>query len=361
MFTMTRRSFLHGGVAAIGLPAAIVACAGDGLERAGIVVVPTPNGGIVPSAAFDAAARLQVAFVRDQDVFHTVSGDGGATFAAASRVNDRADFAQGGLFRGPEMAIDADGSVHVVWYSRAWELSKDKTEQGAMYSRSVRGAPFEPGRNIGMEPSDGLSVAARAGQVAIAWHNGDLLRVIRSDDAGASFSAATPVDALPCECCGTSLRIASDGQTFVVYRDRKEDRRDMFIAALARGAGGTRKLKLDSRSWIIKACPISGSGVSLQRAGLIAAWEHDGRILLSRLGLPAWQRSEPVAIGEGKYPVVLSNAETLLVAWSAGETLQWQTFALASLQPLAEGSVKRTSSHRAGGAVSPAGGFVLVV
>lgn len=361
MHSINRRSFLHATAAVVGLPTALVACADNSLERAGIDVVPTPNGGIVPSAQFDAKGRLQVAFVQGQDVFHAVGRDGVSSFGDAARVNDRPGLAQGGLFRGPEMAIDVDGSVHVVWYSRAWELSKDKTEQGAMYARSVRGVAFEASRNIGKEPSDGLSVAAGSGQVAIAWHNGETLKVVRSDDAGTSFSMPTPFEALPCECCGTSLRIAPAGQTIVVYRDRKEDRRDMYVAALDRGASQARQIRLDSESWVFKACPLSGSGTSLRDDRLITAWEHDGQVLMARLDLPAWKRSEPVAIGKGKYPVVLTNADTLLVAWSAGKELLWQTFELASLQPARKGSLRRATSHRAAGAVSPAGRFVLVV
>lgn len=361
MHPISRRTFLQGSTAIVALPAGLAACADDSAARAGIDAVPTPGGGIVPSAQFDAAGDLQVAYLQGKNVFLSQSRDAGATFAAAVRVNDRPGFAQGGLFRGPEMALDGDGGIHVVWYSGAWEMSRDKSEQGAMYARALHGAAFEASRNIGKEPSDGFSVAARAGQVAIAWHNGELLKVVRSDDAGATFSAATPFEALPCDCCATTLRIAPAGQTVIVYRDRKDDHRDMYVAALDRGKTKARRLRLDSRSWIIDACPLSGCGVVLRDEGLTAAWEHDGEILMSRVDVAAWQRSEPVALGRGKYPLVLANADRLLVAWSAGKELAWQSLDLETMRPVGKGSVRRATSHRAAGAVSPAGRFVLIV
>lgn len=361
MHTITRRSFLRGVGATLGLPTALIACAEDSPERAGIAVVRTPHDGLVPSAQFDAEGALHVAFLQGQDVQYVVSRDGGTTFGAPLRVNDRPGYAAGGLFRGPEMAIGDDGSVHVIWYSRAWELSSDRAEQGAMYTRLVPAAAFEPSRNVGREPSDGLSVAVRAGQVAIAWHNGEILKVIRSDDGGRSFAMPLPFDALPCECCGTSLRITPAGTTLIAYRDRKDDRRDEFIATVDRGAARARTLKLDKDSWIMKACPLSGTGTALVDDGAIVTWEHEGRIMMTRLGLTAWRRSDPVAIGEGKYPIVLANAASLLVAWSAGKKLVWQTYDAASLRLRMQGSVPRNSSHRAAGALSTAGKFVLVV
>jgi hypothetical protein len=360
MNAISRRALLRGASACLALPA-FPGCTEERAGKAGIRVVRTPGDGIVPTAQFGPGDVLHVVFVEDKNVFYASSTDRGAGFGKPVRVNDRPSFASGGLFRGPELALGDDGSIHVIWYSRAWELSSDKGEQGPMYSRAAPGGPFEPGHNVGKEPSDGLSIAARGDQVAIVWHNGQALKLLRSGDAGHTFGAASVLDALPCECCDTSLYLTRAGSALVIYRDRLDDRRDMFIALLGRGSARGSKARLDTESWVLKGCPVSGNGAAFSDDSAIVAWERDGRVLMSRVGLADLRASAPQTIGSGHYPLVLRNADSVLVAWNEGRELVWQLYGAASLRQRDEGRVRRASTHRAGGAVAPDGEFVLIV
>jgi hypothetical protein len=358
--TISRRTLLRGAGVCLALPA-FQACTDDREVGAGMRAIRTPANGIVPSAVFGADGLLHVVYVDGKDVFHTSSTDRGIGFAAPVRVNDRLGFAAGGLFRGPELAVGADGTVHVVWYSRAGEFSTDRTEQGPMYTRAAPGAPFESSRNVGKEAADGLSIAVQAEQLAISWQNGEALKVLRSDDAGRSFGSAAVLDALPCECCDTSLYLTRAGVAFIVYRDRLDDRRDMFLASLGRGSARGGKVRLDTRSWVLKGCPVSGNGAAFSDDSAVVAWERDGKILMSRVGLADLRSAAPTTIGAGRYPLVMRNADSVLVAWCDGKKLIWQRFEAASLKRRDEGSIRRTSSHRAGAAVAPDGEFVLVL
>lgn len=357
MTAVSRRTFLL--VAGSALSAS--GCAEDSAESAGVRVVPTPDAGIVPAAHIDAAGLLRIAYLKGQDLLYAESDDAGRTFGAALRINDREGQAQGGLFRGPEMAVGDDASVHVVWYSRAWETSGEKSEQGVMYTRRIAGGRFEPSRNLGKEPSDGFSVGARGREVALAWHNGDALKILRSHDAGASFDAASALDgALPCECCDTNLHVAEDGRLFLFYRDRKDDRRDMYLAMLDRGGRLEGRVKLDDQSWIIKACPLSSSGLVVTQDSALVTWERDGKVLLSRLKRAGLQREEPVSAGSGKHPIVLAGAGTMLLAWSDGQRLVWQIRDAASMKVRKSGSLRRQVSYRAAGVVAPDGTYLLI-
>jgi hypothetical protein len=358
----SRRVMLRGLAAALAAPALVSACADDSAARAGIRVLPTPRGGTVPALKFDPASdMLHLLYLDGQDVFHVESRDGGASFGAPRRVNDKPRFANGGSFRGPELAIGSGGSVHAIWYSRAWEnQSGDKSLQGVMYTRCPAGGEFEPSRNLGVEPSDGYSIAALDNQVALAWHNGEQLKLRRSDDGGQVFAAPVVIDALPCECCATSLQLTPQGAAVLTFRDRAADQRDMYLAWLDRSAPA-RKLKLDARSWVIKACPISGSAVLLGPGHATTVWERDGRILLSRVALDRWQRSEPLELGGGKFPFLLDNAKSTLAAWVDGRKLRWKRFDTTTLRALDEGSVARAVMDRAAGAVSRGGEFVLAI
>lgn len=356
MHLIRRRAFLGSTLAF----AASAACTDDSASRV-IHAVKTPRDGIVPAARFDHHGVLHVIYVQGADMYHVESRDKGGTFTEPVRVNDRPGYAAGGLFRGPDMAIDADGSLHVVWYSIAWRASRDKSEQGVMYTRRPSGGAFEASRNLGREPSDGFSIAARDRQVAIAWHNDDLLKVIRSDDGGGSFSAPTTFDALPCECCGTSLQITPAGKTVIAFRDRAENRRDMYLATLDRDASRSVKTRLDDRSWVINACPMSGTGTVLVNGDAIVAWESDGHVFLSRVTLEGLRRSPPIKIGEGKYPIALFNGNSILAAWSDGGKLRWQLYDTAALERQAEGALRKSSPHRTSGAVTADGKFLLLV
>lgn len=359
----SRRALLRGAAAWVALPWFVTACARDdraSAARAGIRVVPTPNRGIVPAVQYDAAAdRLHLLYLDGQDVFHVESADGGASFGAAQRVNDRPKFANGGLFRGPELALGG-GTLHAIWYSRAYEAKLDQSQQGVMYTRRGADGAFEPSRSPAGEPSDGYSLAVRERQVSLAWHNGEQLKLLRSDDGGQSFGAAVKLDALPCECCVTSQQITPDGAVLLAFRDRTDDRRDMYLTQVER-AGPARKLKLDVQSWVIKACPISGSTLLLGARAATVVWERDGRVLLARVALPDWQRGEPLDLGAGKYPIVLDNGRALLTAWVEGKELRWKRFDPARMGVLDEGRIARTVSDRAAGTVSRGGEFVLVV
>jgi hypothetical protein len=360
----SRRALLRGAAAVLALPALMSACARDdnaAAARAGIRVLPTPRGGTVPAAQYDAAAdRLHLLYLEGQDVFHVESSDGGATFGDPRRVNDRPRFAQGGLFRGPELALGSGGMLHAIWYSRAYEAKLDKSQQGVMYTRRGPGGAFEPSRSVGGEPSDGYSLAVRDQQVALAWHNGEQLKLLRSDDGGQVFGAPRQIDALPCECCVTSMQVTPHGAVLLAFRDRADDKRDMYLT-LVEGAAAPRKLKLDAQSWIIKACPISGSTVLLGAAQATVVWERDGRVLLARVALPGWQRSEPLDIGAGKYPIVLDNTRSMLVAWVDGKRLRWKRFDPSRMSLLDEGSIARSVMDRAAGTLARGGEFVLVV
>lgn len=338
----------------------LVACSADVGHGSKVKIARVPLEGIVPDAKLDDKGDLHVVFLAGEDVFYSASSDLGGTFSKPLRVNDRRGFAQGGLFRGPELAIGADTVLHVVWYNRAWELTPDKTQQGAMYSRRVANGAFEPSRNLSNGPSDGLSVAAHGEHVTVAWQTGERVGLRYSNNGGASFSQLAQLDALPCECCDTSVALSGSGTAYIAYRDRTDDRRDMFLAALDITKSEQKKVKLDTRSWIIRACPMSGVGLATSEEDSVVAWEHDGSIFVSRVNLADLRPSRPVLVDEGKYPIVLRNAQSLLVAWKDGSRLKWKMYDRSSFKVMETGSAGGVSPHRPSGVATATGEYILI-
>jgi hypothetical protein len=102
-----------------------------------------------------------------RDMAFTVSRDGGKTFAPMTRINEDGWSIQGCPDDGPAMAVDAKGTVHVVWPTV-------QHERGVMqYSTTRDGSRFTPPVQIktlgGTRPSHPQVAVATGGRVFHAW------------------------------------------------------------------------------------------------------------------------------------------------------------------------------------------------
>lgn len=102
-----------------------------------------------------------------RDMGFTVSRDGGKTFAPLTRVNQDGWSIQGCPDDGPAMAVDAKGTVHLVWPTV-------KNEMGVLlYATSKNGATFTtpvPVPTLGSpKPSHPQVAIDSAGTVFVAW------------------------------------------------------------------------------------------------------------------------------------------------------------------------------------------------
>ena len=74
---------------------------GDGAVQ----VIAVPGGGRVPDAEIDATDTIHLVYLAGQNVYYVKSIDGGPTFSKPIRVNTEIDFASGGKYRGPDLAL----------------------------------------------------------------------------------------------------------------------------------------------------------------------------------------------------------------------------------------------------------------
>ncbi len=322
-------------------------------------VVRVPKSGIAPDAIFDSAGNLQVVFAAEGAAWHAVSRDQGATFEPPARVSRPPSTAEAGMFRGPELAIGQGDAVHVAWYARGQPLAKPAVPQLAMYGAAR--TSFDPPIDVSRGPADGISIAAGGQDVVVAWHTDDVLEIAVSRDGGSTFAAPATLEALPCECCDTSLSLSAGGPLYVMYRDRKRNERDMYLVEVDMAGFRQRRLRLDSEAWRIDACPMSSAGLARVGPGMVAAWEHAGRILMSRVDLRRWTASAPTLVSKsGKYPVVAAGQGSVLVAWTQQRKVYWRTYDPDTLRPLNEGNVAGAGSHRPAAVALRRGGFVLM-
>ena len=102
-----------------------------------------------------------------RDMGFTMSRDGGKTFAPLTRVNQDGWSIQGCPDDGPAMAVDAKGTVHLVWPTV-------QNEQGViLYATSKNGAAFSTPVRVptlgGPKPSHPQVAVDRSGRVFVAW------------------------------------------------------------------------------------------------------------------------------------------------------------------------------------------------
>jgi hypothetical protein len=321
-------------------------------------------GAIVPDAEIDSDGTVHVAYLSGNDIFYVKSEDGGTSFSEPLRVNSQRGMATGGLFRGPDLSLGKGNRVHVGWYNHANSRQKpEDSEQGFLYSRTNEaGTVFEASRFITGKPSDNYSLAADGrGNLAAVWVR-EKLHFNLSNDGGENFASPSGSPADPCECCGTRAAYSPGGALFVLYRDKQNNDRDMYLARPDRGENSNFPVKLNTETWHIKACPLSGSYLSINGNHLLAAWELIGGIFFSRLST----NGEILTAGEikvsdyGKYPVVLASGRNILVAWKDGTSLQWQMFDLEGNRQGETYTVETSNNgHRPGGVVLPHGRFLL--
>ena len=102
-----------------------------------------------------------------RDMGFTMSRDGGKTFTPLARVSQDGWSIQGCPDDGPAMAVDAGGTVHLVWPTV-------QNEQGViLYATSKNGAAFSTPVRVptlgGPKPSHPQVVVDRSGHVFVAW------------------------------------------------------------------------------------------------------------------------------------------------------------------------------------------------
>ncbi len=302
---------------------------------ADVRIEAVPEGGVQPQVAVDEAGTAHLVYLRGapgaSDVRYAKRPRGGKEWSAPVAVNSEPGSAVAmGTIRGAQVVAGGGGRLHVVW-NGAMKPGAKHGGSGLFYTRLLPGATeFEAQRDLmdGGGLDGGASVAADGkGSVYAVWHGagatpGDperLVRVRKSIDHGATFSAPT-IAGEPgvCACC--SLRaLATSATLTILYRDAHTvGQRDMTL--LSSSDGGAKFRSESVGKWTGNTCPMSSAAM----LGSRLAWETDGKIFTALAG------REPLDLGKGKHPSLAVNAsgETLIVwtvgtGWNRGGTLEW--------------------------------------
>lgn len=336
-------------------------------DSARVQLLRTPNGGLQPQATVDARGVLHLVYFKGEakagDLFYVRQAPGREEFSAPLRVNNVAASAIAvGTIRGAQLAVAADGRVHVVWNGTKAVEGSPHAGAPMWYARlNDAGTAFEPQRDV-MQFTGGLdgggAVAADgSSSVYVFWHGstpdntrgeeGRGVFMARSTDGGKTFAReikVNPRDTGACACCGMRALVDGDGTLFTLYRaaGARVNRDETLL--LSRDRGSSFEVVSD-HSWKAATCPMSSAALITSRSGTVAAWETSDQIYFLTLDPKTQQPSRPIAapgLGKRKHPVVAANSKgELLLAWTEGTGWQrggsvaWQMFD-ASGSPLPE-------------------------
>ena len=204
-----------------------------------------------------------------KEVYHTRSKDGGATWSESVRVDKGQEAVTSThMWIGPQIAANGDQLV-AVWtvagtgfMGRGPLVSMFSGDGGATWTAGPAPAP-QPER--GGQAFPDLAVDAD-GSFHLVWlgklggSKDKSLLFSSSHDAGASWTGTEVIDPASCECCWNRLIVGEDNSLFTIYRNR--DPRDMSVAALTTGTEEWRDLgHVGAFDWDFDGCPHVGAGI----------------------------------------------------------------------------------------------------
>ena len=300
-----------------------------------VTTASVPMGGQAMVAKTDAWGTIHLVFDTTDGPHYVSSSDNGQTFSTPIALVDSASKKPGLEFITWDMAVTANGAVHVVLGNNAWKLKLPRDEWGAFYTRRLPTMPsFAALRNINHTPSEGFSLAANAqGTVSLVWMADKLFANV-SNDEGQTFASAIEIDLAlnPCNCCTTSSVYGADGRLAILYREETNNERDMYLALWDQKKNAVTKTRVSTTPWKVDACPMTYYSVTRDGDGYLTAWPTKGQIYFARLdgngsAVSPKEIKTPGMNGMRTGIQVMSLAGGWsLVAWKKDSQLGWQLY-----------------------------------
>ncbi|AIC15656.1 putative sialidase - neuraminidase family protein [Nitrososphaera viennensis EN76] len=267
---------------------------------------------------------MYVAFFRAENgsggnMYMQRSDDGGKTFSAPVRVNDKeGDVILSAQWSAPALAVGQNGEVYAVWYHNE-NPDPEKYPWGITSLRFTRsldgGKTFEPARDPSPDDPVGersypYMAVSKDNHVYISYLNLDyskeddvsgtptVLRVVSSADGGKTFGKSKIADKSACQCCATVATMGPDNELYISSRstfqgtaekitnetrtDYMGHHNDMAIirditvehstdSGMAQSFSEPSKVGNDS--WFMNGCPDAGPGMAFDSKGRMhVAW-----------------------------------------------------------------------------------------
>lgn len=293
------------------------------------------RGAKQPQVAVGENGNVYVAFGKDDDIYASVSADGGRTFRDPVRVG-RVDKLALGMRRGPRIATTRAGVT----------LTAISHEDGNVYSWSSTDAGHSWGEPLVVNTMpnsarEGLHALASDGKARLLTVWLDLrsgkteLWSSVSGDGGKTWGANVNVYKSPdltiCECCHPSVIFTETDKVVVMWRNWLNGARDMYRSISSDGGlTFSAAEKIGTGTWKLNACPMDGGSLAASDETVSYAWRRGGKLFFT-----THPGSEQLLAESGTHPVVMRSNHDFAYVWQDQGNLFWTTSALKEMNLLA--------------------------
>lgn len=297
--------------------------------------------------------------------YYVRSSGSSIRFGEPIPVVNQASRKPGLVFEGWSMALGRNGAVYVAMATNNWKTKLAGVPDGMLFAMLAPGAKsFTPVRSLNGRPSEGFALAADGrGRVAATWLANKLYANF-SHDGGATFTPNAELNTAydPCNCCTTRATYAANGDLAILYREKTNDDRDMFVV-VRKPDGSMTRSRVSSTLWHLNACPMTYYDITPTKSGYLTAWPTKGDIYFARLDgegkvLPPGEIKTPGHSGMRTGVVALASNDKTLIAWNSKDELHWQLYDQQG-QPCGPAGHAATTGKGAAGVVDRSGHFIL--
>ncbi|MDQ3042747.1 MAG: glycoside hydrolase [Acidobacteriota bacterium] len=209
-------------------------------------------------------ARLETPGASANDLYVSVSRDGGRSFNVSAKINDDPMPGPHGMH---SLAVDKNGRVFVAWLDERYLKKESAPQEQATNPRSSlpEGFQYEKAQDTGNQKKHQHQHKEPNREVYFSM----------SSDGGKTFSANKRLAGDVCPCCKTSLHVASDNRVYVGWRQvLKDDYRHIAVTSSTDGGESFAPAVIVSDDrWQIVGCPVSGAALATNSENrLKVAW-----------------------------------------------------------------------------------------
>ena len=189
-------------------------------------------------------ARVEVSEGSANDLYLSISKDGGKSFAAPVKINDDQVPAVHGMHA---LEVDRTGRIFFAWLDERYLKNGNQPEAKPMPMNQPENNSGEM-KHLHSEPNREVYFAV-------------------STDNGKSFSANKKIAQNVCPCCKISTATAPDGRFYVSWRQVLEgDFRHIAVSSSVDGGNNFSPYTIVSDDqWQISACPVSGAAMTVDK------------------------------------------------------------------------------------------------
>jgi hypothetical protein len=331
-----------------------------------VSIVHVPQGGEPMIARTGSDGSIHLLYDLDGIPYYVKSSDGGSSFTTPMPVVDRESRKQGLMFEASSMAVGKSGVIYVAMSTNNWQVKLPNVPDGLVYAVLQPGAKsFTRVRSLNGRPSEGFSLAADGkGRVTATWLANKLYANFSTDN-GRTFTPNAELNPSydPCQCCTTRSVYSPNGDLAVLYREKSNNDRDMYLVIQDKTGHQTRT-RVSSTLWHVNACPMTYYALISTNYGYLAAWPTKGEIYFARLNLrgmmlPPGEVKTPGHSGMRSGLVALSGTNgRILIAWKRYGELSWQLY---NAEGIPQGAPESVASAGKGvaGVTDRRGHFIL--